>query len=107
GVSPSPQPSPGVPFGSAQGRPGEGAEAGAPRGAAPAPQGAAPPSATAAQSPASALDVLELKPAPRADEGEAVPAILPSAVLGLFPMANQGLLRDMQAMAGGEPLAGP
>ena len=34
--------------------------------------------------------------------------MLVSGVLGLFPMANQGLLRDMQAMASGaEPLAGP
>jgi hypothetical protein len=48
-----------------------------------------------------------LSPAPRADEAEAKPAILATAVLGLFPLANQGLLRDMQAMVGGESLSGP
>jgi hypothetical protein len=46
-------------------------------------------------------------PAPRAEEVEDKPALLMSAVLGLFPMANQGLLRDMQAMSAGEPLSGP
>jgi hypothetical protein len=50
---------------------------------------------------------IELRPAPRADEGEEKPAVLCSAVLGLFPVANQGLLRDMQALAAGEPLVGP
>jgi hypothetical protein len=54
-----------------------------------------------------ALETLALKAAPRADELEERPAIISSAVLGLFPMANQGLLRDMQAMAGGEPVSGP
>jgi len=48
-----------------------------------------------------------LTPAPRADDAEDKPVLLLSAVLGLFPMANQGLLRDMQAMAAGEPLTGP
>jgi hypothetical protein len=48
-----------------------------------------------------------LAPAPRAEEAEDRPALLISAVMGLFPMANQGLLRDMQAMAAGEALAGP
>ncbi len=51
--------------------------------------------------------VISLTAAPRGDDLNAGPAILPSAVLGLFPMANQGLLRDMQAMAAGEKLAGP
>ena len=52
-----------------------------------------------------------LAPCPRGDsdddEANAQPAILMSAVLGLFPMANQGLLRDMQAMAAGEAGGGP
>lgn len=35
------------------------------------------------------------------------PSFLPAAVLGLFPVTNQGLLRDLKAMAAGEvPLAG-
>lgn len=49
----------------------------------------------------------ELSASPRADEADESPQIYLSAVLGLFPMANQGLLRDMQAMASGEQLAGP
>jgi hypothetical protein len=48
-----------------------------------------------------------LAPAPRAEDGPEKPAILLSAVLGLFPVANQGLLRDMQALNGGEAVAGP
>jgi hypothetical protein len=48
-----------------------------------------------------------LRPAPRAEEDDAKPTILPSAILGLFPVANQGLLRDMQALASGEPISGP
>ncbi|MDB5323788.1 MAG: hypothetical protein JWN40_5419 [Phycisphaerales bacterium] len=48
-----------------------------------------------------------LSPAPRAEDAEDKPTLLLSAVLGLFPMANQGLLRDMQAMSAGEPLSGP
>ncbi len=50
---------------------------------------------------------LKLLSAPRSEETPDAPTILCSAVLGLFPMANQGLLRDMQAMAAGEPMAGP
>lgn len=50
---------------------------------------------------------LHLGPAPRADEEGARPAIVPAAVLGLFPMNNQGLLRDLQAMVAGEALDGP
>ncbi len=39
---------------------------------------------------------------------EAAPSFLPTAVLGLFPVSNQGLLRDMKAMAAGQvPLDGP
>jgi hypothetical protein len=49
-----------------------------------------------------------LKAAPKAEESESQQAaIMASAVLGLFPMANQGLLRDTQAMAEGEELKGP
>jgi hypothetical protein len=53
------------------------------------------------------LEKLALQAAPRTDDDEAGPAIVPAAVLGLFPMNNQGLLRDMQAMAAGESLDGP
>ena len=36
------------------------------------------------------------------------PVILPAAVIGLFPLANQGLLRDTQAMiSAGDRVAGP
>src|SRR6185437_15026879 len=41
------------------------------------------------------------------EEDEPRPSVLPAAVVGLYPMANQGLLRDMQALAGGEPVTGP
>jgi len=50
---------------------------------------------------------LPLEAAPKADEGDNKPAIINAAVLGLFPMANQGLLRDTQAMLAGEPVQGP
>ncbi|HEV8290366.1 MAG TPA: AAA domain-containing protein, partial [Tepidisphaeraceae bacterium] len=53
------------------------------------------------------LQNLQLLPAPKSDEADAKPTILTSAVLGLFPMANQGLLRDTQAMVEGEPIKGP
>ena len=43
----------------------------------------------------------------RAEEMEASGKILVSGVMGLFPMANEGLLRDMQAMAGGEGASPP
>jgi len=33
--------------------------------------------------------------------------VIPAAVVGLYPMANQGLLRDMQALAEGEATVGP
>ena len=52
-------------------------------------------------------DDFNLAPAPRADGTGEEPTVLPSAVLGLFPTANQGLLRDLQAMIRGEGLAGP
>lgn len=50
---------------------------------------------------------LQLQPAPRSDDDEAAAAIVPAAVLGLFPMNNQGLLRDMQALNAAETLTGP
>ncbi len=53
---------------------------------------------------------ISIAPCPRADdeESESKAAVVACAVFGLFPMANQGLLRDMQIMAGGtEPLSGP
>ncbi|MBX3258831.1 MAG: DUF4011 domain-containing protein [Labilithrix sp.] len=45
---------------------------------------------------------------PRADDEDVrEPCILPSAVLGLFPVTNQNLLRDLEALVGGEPFKGP
>ena len=52
-------------------------------------------------------EAIILDPAPKADESEPKPRIVSSAVLGLFPVANQGLLRDTQALIGGEPATGP
>jgi hypothetical protein len=73
-----------------------------------------PPSTPSADAPSPALPVspspiprFNLSPAPRAEEADDKPTLLLSAVLGLFPMANQGLLRDMQAMSAGESLVGP
>lgn len=44
-----------------------------------------------------------LEPTPKNDE-DTLPIILPSAVLGLYPASNQGLLRDMREMiAAGAP----
>jgi hypothetical protein len=48
-----------------------------------------------------------LLPVPRAEELGDGPAFLASAVLGLFPISNQGLLRDVKAMLSGEALTGP
>ena len=46
--------------------------------------------------------------APRRDDGDEKPCIVPAAVLGLFPVSNQGLLRDMREMLSTpEALAGP
>ncbi len=50
---------------------------------------------------------LNLIAAPRTEETGDAPAVLISAVVGLFPMANQGLLRDMRDMARGEGVSGP
>jgi hypothetical protein len=66
--------------------------------------------APAMEPPAETVPVLDLLPAPHASEiagGGGRPGIVLSAVLGLFPMANQGLLRDTQAMLAGETLEGP
>jgi restriction endonuclease-like protein/AAA domain-containing protein/uncharacterized protein DUF4011 len=43
---------------------------------------------------------------PRADE-ERSAGVLASAVLGLFPVSNQNLLHDLEALAEGEPCTGP
>jgi hypothetical protein len=49
-----------------------------------------------------------LSPAPRADAEEAQePRVLCSAVLGLFPLSNQSLVRDLEALAEGEKVSGP
>jgi hypothetical protein len=45
-------------------------------------------------------------PTPRADE-QRLPRVLSSAVLGLFPVSNQGLLRDLEALVEGEVPDGP
>ncbi len=43
-------------------------------------------------------EALQLSPISRADDLPSQATILPSAVLGLFPASNQGLLRDTRAM---------
>jgi len=48
-----------------------------------------------------------LRACPRTESDDAGAMIVPSAVLGLFPLTNQGLLRDMQAMVAGENVTGP
>ena len=47
------------------------------------------------------------RPSPRNDDEDSRAAIVPAAVLGLFPINNQGLLRDTQAMLAEEKLDGP
>ncbi len=49
---------------------------------------------------------LKLNAIAKADETEQ-PAILSAAVLGLFPMANQSLIRDMQVMSTQDTQSGP
>jgi hypothetical protein len=45
---------------------------------------------------------------PRSDADDSKePVVLSSAVLGLFPVTNQGLLKDLEALAEGEPITGP
>ena len=51
--------------------------------------------------------LLALDAAPPTDALPATPAVLPAAVVGLFPLSNQGLIRDMQAMSEGQSLEGP
>ncbi|MCP3065492.1 AAA domain-containing protein [Myxococcus sp. K38C18041901] len=49
-----------------------------------------------------------LSAVPRPDEDSASRAsILPSAVLGLYPLSNQSLVDDMRALVDGEPVDGP
>jgi hypothetical protein len=48
-----------------------------------------------------------LESVPRFDQLAKEPTIINAAVLGLFPVSNQGLLRDMKAMSKGENLIGP
>ncbi len=50
---------------------------------------------------------LSLQAAPRSDDADAKPCIIPAAVVGLFPTTNQGLLRDTQAMNEGHDVLGP
>lgn len=55
-----------------------------------------------------AESLAQLLHAPRGDDENAQAEIVPAAVLGLFPMNNQSLLRDMQAMVAAPDLpAGP
>ncbi|HEX8439541.1 MAG TPA: AAA domain-containing protein [Archangium sp.] len=49
-----------------------------------------------------------LSPTPRSeDETAAGAAIIPCAVLGLYPLSNQSLVDDMRALVDGEPVQGP
>jgi very-short-patch-repair endonuclease len=49
-----------------------------------------------------------LSPTPRTEEASSAEAgILPSAVLGLYPLSNQSLVDDMRALVDGEPVEGP
>ncbi len=64
---------------------------------------------------AQALDVVppllvpdgEVVATPRADNEAKTVELVPSAVVGLFPAANQGLLADLEALRGGERAVGP
>jgi hypothetical protein len=66
-------------------------------------QAPAPAESAASDAPPAHLTLLS---APKADD-ETSGAILCAAILGLFPMANQGLLRDTQEMSGIESFDGP
>mgnify|MGYP001488453319 CR=1 FL=1 len=48
-----------------------------------------------------------LGPVPKVDDLPSTPAILPGAVLGLFPVSQQGLLRDMRDLIAEPKLEGP
>lgn len=58
------------------------------------------------ESGAVASEKLALRACPRGDD-QVEPQIISSAVVGLFPLANEGLIRDTQAMLAGEPVSGP
>ncbi len=58
-------------------------------------------------SPAELTPETRLQPVPRTEQLPDAITILPSAVLGLFPLSNEGLLRDLQALAEGGDLSGP
>lgn len=49
----------------------------------------------------------QLEVSPRRDADKEKAQILPSAVLGLFPMANQGLIEDMKSFVENGPVPGP
>jgi hypothetical protein len=67
-----------------------------------------PPAPAAAEKPVGGTTMLHLIAAPAADDDTNEPAILVSAVLGLFPTAHQGLVRDTRAMlAETAPATGP
>ncbi|WP_397570923.1 AAA domain-containing protein [Schlesneria sp. T3-172] len=59
------------------------------------------------ESPLSAASLENLRKAPRSDDENPRAEIVLAAVLGLFPMNKQGLLRDMQAMVEQSTFAGP
>lgn len=52
-------------------------------------------------------DAFNLENAPTAEEAGETPRIVSAAVLGLFPMANESLLRDTQMLADEPSLEGP
>jgi hypothetical protein len=52
-------------------------------------------------------ETFKLEVSPRRDADKDKAQILPSAVLGLFPMANQGLIEDMKSFVENGPVPGP
>ncbi len=54
-----------------------------------------------------ACGAVQWAPTPANDNLGDQPRLLPSAVIGLFPLANQGLLRDTKEMLAQSALAGP
>jgi len=76
-----------------------------------APSGDAPPTATepnaAAGAESTEPDPFALERVPLADDLPQGTALLRSAVLGLFPASNQGLLRDVREMIAEPPGTGP
>jgi hypothetical protein len=59
------------------------------------------------ESPAELAPGTPFEAIPKTSELPGQPAFLNAAALGLFPVSNQGLLRDLKAMVGGESLSGP